>query len=322
MSDEYTLKGLYVENTIFEMMRESRHAVEMILLGDIGNSDDIENDLLGEAFIYYTPVEEGTSAFFDAIKLIYVYKSEWDTEVLEGIYRNARIVEDFCTKRTELAAKIRECLNADYRIQTFRENEAARFRIANIRDLGERRVVVYGAGKFGKWVVEKLQSWGIMVHCFCDSAIEKQGTMIQGVEVCSPNDYASHICDIEKDVLIIAVGHPNSVNKILARVKLISGLQLLPLELFPFFRRDEMEKTILLLGDSISIGYREYVRNHLAPVGRVFYPLENSMFSSKLLYDIWKVSHLDIHRGMVQIIFFNAGLWDIVKMCGGGVLFL
>lgn len=74
--------------------------------------------------------------------------------------------------------------------------------------------------------------------------------------------------------------------------------------------------TILLLGDSIHIGYREFVKHGLLGKCRVVYPKEQGK------------SVVDIHRMLYEwnrdlpvdenldFVYFNAGLWDVVRVFG------
>ena len=72
-------------------------------------------------------------------------------------------------------------------------------------------------------------------------------------------------------------------------------------------------KKIVLLGDSIRMGYDKYVKEALAGSAEVFYPKENCKFALNILRCIveWK------REGWgddVDLVHWNAGLWDCVEV--------
>ena len=76
-------------------------------------------------------------------------------------------------------------------------------------------------------------------------------------------------------------------------------------------------KKILLLGDSIRLGYDKYVKMAFEDVAEVYYPEENCRFAAYLfrrLHD-WK-SELNCGDD-VDLIHWNAGLWDDLIMLDG-----
>ncbi len=72
---------------------------------------------------------------------------------------------------------------------------------------------------------------------------------------------------------------------------------------------------ILLLGDSISIGYREFVKLYMQNIGcEVIYPYENGKFAAytyRMLYDL-NMEIEDLKN--VDLIYWNNGLWDVVRL--------
>ena len=74
-------------------------------------------------------------------------------------------------------------------------------------------------------------------------------------------------------------------------------------------------KKILLLGDSIRLGYDFYVRDRMKNIAEVVYPSENCRFSAYLYRHLqdW-VAQLNLDR--VDAVHFNAGLWDILHLVG------
>ena len=75
-------------------------------------------------------------------------------------------------------------------------------------------------------------------------------------------------------------------------------------------------KKIILLGDSIRMGYDKYVKEALDGTAEVYYPEENCKLSQYLLRYIhdWK-KRLEWPED-VDLVHWNAGLWDVAEICG------
>ena len=69
-------------------------------------------------------------------------------------------------------------------------------------------------------------------------------------------------------------------------------------------------KKILLLGDSISIGYREFVKAAFSGVAEVVYPTENGRFAANLLRRLYDYKTELQLSDEVSLVHWNAGLWD------------
>lgn len=75
-------------------------------------------------------------------------------------------------------------------------------------------------------------------------------------------------------------------------------------------------KNILLLGDSIRQNYQEYVRQNLRGMANVYYPNDNGRFCQFTLRYLHEwIGALSKH-GEIQfdIVHFNCGLWDILRL--------
>lgn len=75
-------------------------------------------------------------------------------------------------------------------------------------------------------------------------------------------------------------------------------------------------KTFLLLGDSIRQNYQQYVKSKLAGKANVLYPNDNGRFCQytlRYIYD-WVRSLTDGHGEIVDVVHFNCGLWDILRL--------
>lgn len=73
---------------------------------------------------------------------------------------------------------------------------------------------------------------------------------------------------------------------------------------------------VLLLGDSICMGYRQAVAENLGGRAVVYYPAANAMFSTYLLRFIHTWAR-DLSIGSnIDIVHFNVGLWDVLRICG------
>lgn len=81
-----------------------------------------------------------------------------------------------------------------------------------------------------------------------------------------------------------------------------------------------MTKRIVLIGDSVCIGYREYVKKRFNGVADVFFPQANCAFAQNVLryLNIWKDE--DGLPGDADAVHFNAGLWDVLRIYGDETL--
>ncbi|MBR4949398.1 MAG: hypothetical protein IKZ25_01350 [Clostridia bacterium] len=75
-------------------------------------------------------------------------------------------------------------------------------------------------------------------------------------------------------------------------------------------------KKILLIGDSIRIGYGQYVEFAFDGVAKVYYPGENCRISSYVIkyLNVWKKQ---LNLDDVDLVHFNAGIWDAIVMNDG-----
>jgi hypothetical protein len=79
-------------------------------------------------------------------------------------------------------------------------------------------------------------------------------------------------------------------------------------------------KKIVLLGDSIRMGYDKYVKESLETAAEVFYPEENCRFAEYIL----RYAHQWKKNGKwgddVDLVHWNAGLWDVLELFGDAPL--
>lgn len=74
--------------------------------------------------------------------------------------------------------------------------------------------------------------------------------------------------------------------------------------------------TILLLGDSISLGYRDIVKVLLKDKCEVIFPPENGRFVAYTFRALYEWSR-DLHWTKdVDVVYWNNGLWDVVRIFG------
>ena len=72
-------------------------------------------------------------------------------------------------------------------------------------------------------------------------------------------------------------------------------------------------KKLLLIGDSIRIGYEKAVEKSLEGFANVYYPSENCRFASYLLRYLHEYKAL-VKDGNVDVLHWNAGLWDCLRL--------
>lgn len=74
-------------------------------------------------------------------------------------------------------------------------------------------------------------------------------------------------------------------------------------------------KNILLIGDSIRRGYDKAVKKSLEGKANVYFPEENCRFAAYVLRYLHEYGGL-VPDGKVDIIHWNAGLWDSLRLFG------
>lgn len=81
-------------------------------------------------------------------------------------------------------------------------------------------------------------------------------------------------------------------------------------------KRESKMKKIILIGDSIRMGYDKYVKEALAGSAEVYYPAENCRFAEYVLRyaHTWK-SELNWPDD-ADLVHWNAGLWDALELFG------
>ena len=74
-------------------------------------------------------------------------------------------------------------------------------------------------------------------------------------------------------------------------------------------------KNILLIGDSIRAGYDQYVKESFEGKANVYFPSENCRFAQYILrsFNMWTE---EINAGEYDVIHWNAGLWDTLRIYG------
>lgn len=75
-------------------------------------------------------------------------------------------------------------------------------------------------------------------------------------------------------------------------------------------------KKILLLGDSIRMGYDKYVKLALSDVAEVYYPPDNCRFGVYLLRFAGEWKNNFNWPDDIDLVHWNAGLWDVIRLYG------
>lgn len=70
---------------------------------------------------------------------------------------------------------------------------------------------------------------------------------------------------------------------------------------------------VLLIGDSIRMGYDKAVQKSLEPFASVYFPTENCRFASYVLRYIHEYKTLAPDRKF-DVVHWNAGLWDCLRL--------
>lgn len=67
-------------------------------------------------------------------------------------------------------------------------------------------------------------------------------------------------------------------------------------------------KKVLLIGDSIRLGYQEYVKTALDGECEVIFPEDNSRFAANAM---WQTNQMLRYNPDISLVHFNAGYWDM-----------
>jgi hypothetical protein len=76
------------------------------------------------------------------------------------------------------------------------------------------------------------------------------------------------------------------------------------------------KKKIVLIGDSIRMGYDKYVKEALADVADVYYPDENCRYAENVLRYAHEWKNKMGAPDDVDLVHWNAGLWDVLELFG------
>ena len=76
-------------------------------------------------------------------------------------------------------------------------------------------------------------------------------------------------------------------------------------------------KKILLIGDSIRLGYDKYVKMAFEDVAEVYYPAENSRFAAYICRQLHEWKNKLNCGDDIDVVHWNAGLWDDLIMLDG-----
>lgn len=75
-------------------------------------------------------------------------------------------------------------------------------------------------------------------------------------------------------------------------------------------------KKIILIGDSIRLGYDKYVKDALSSVAEVYYPNDSARFSEYTLRYLSDWKHDNGWGDDIDLVHWNTGLWDVLEMYG------
>ncbi len=75
-------------------------------------------------------------------------------------------------------------------------------------------------------------------------------------------------------------------------------------------------KKIILIGDSIRLGYDKYVKDALDGVAEVYYPNDSARFSEYTFRYLSDWKHDNGWGDDIDLVHWNTGLWDVLEMYG------
>lgn len=78
----------------------------------------------------------------------------------------------------------------------------------------------------------------------------------------------------------------------------------------------DKKPSVLLLGDSISLNYRQFVKADLDGVMNVHYPLDNGRFVAYTFRALYEWTRDYDYPPDMDFVYWNNGLWDVVRIFG------
>lgn len=134
----------------------------------------------------------------------------------EGYARLAECVSDVVRRAVNMPKDI------IYSFRSYLKDGEVR---ANPNLLAQRRIIVYGAGVYGKKVIKRLEEQGVTISCVLDRNRELWGTIsCERYPIVSPQAYIDRDCNPEADIVVIAISNQSIVISIVDKLKDISGL--------------------------------------------------------------------------------------------------
>ena len=79
-------------------------------------------------------------------------------------------------------------------------------------------------------------------------------------------------------------------------------------------------KKIILIGDSIRMGYDKYVKEALRDTAEVYYPAENCRFATYIMRFVHEWKKKGEWPEDADIVHWNAGLWDLPEIMDDGTV--
>lgn len=79
-------------------------------------------------------------------------------------------------------------------------------------------------------------------------------------------------------------------------------------------------KKIILIGDSIRMGYDKYVKEALSESAQVYYPAENCRFATYIIRFVHEWKKKGEWPDDVDLVHWNAGLWDVPEIMDDGTV--
>lgn len=77
-------------------------------------------------------------------------------------------------------------------------------------------------------------------------------------------------------------------------------------------------KKVLLLGDSIRLGYEKYVKESFQDFAEIYAPNENCAFSQYMLRWVSEWKRKENYPDDIDLVHWNVGLWDVLRIMDDG----
>lgn len=182
-----------------------------------------------------------------------------------------------------------------------------------IKDIGNKKIIIWGAGGCGRGVAELLEKNGMTAELFIDKDIKKQGKDMQGVRIAAPEEL---LAISDKQEYVVLISPANHVLEIEREVKELGYNSIICSDyLFAGYEEQYFDEEIIHMADEEVFvdcgcydGYttKTFIKNmeRQRKKYKTVYAFELNPANYKICDEFFKKEH------MQRIKLINAGVWN------------